>query len=283
MMKGDIDIYSYTNYRKLLEDYYQQEKTRDPGKFSFRFVARRAGFSSPNFFHLVINGKRNLGHESLRRVARVMGLNKRETLFFESLVLFNQSTDPQEKNRAFEEVISFKEYRSSKKLLSEQYEYFSKWYCPVIREMVNLEDFREDPVWIARRLQPSISRVEAEEALERLQHLKLIHRDSQGRLRQTDQNVTTEEEVVSTALVKFHREMIGHGLESLKQPAGEREISGLTMSLSTEQFHQVKLRIREFHSEIQQLIASNGHGSPEKICQLNFQFFPLIQTQRSKL
>lgn len=281
-MDGEIDIFSYTDFRKLLADYYAQEKAKAPERFSFRFFARRAGFSSPNFLHLVIKGDRNLGHESIHRFARVLGLNKRETLFFESLVLFNQTTDPQEKRRAFEKVISFREYRSSRKLVSDQYEYLSKWYYPVIREMVNLEDFREEPSWIAKKLRPPVSRTEAAEALQRLQQLKLIGRDAKGRLRQTDQNLTTEEEVVSTALMKFHQQMIRHGLESLNYPAGEREVSGLTMSLSPDQFHQVRQRIRECHREIQQLIANDGNGVPRKICQLNFQLFPLIQPQRSK-
>lgn len=281
-MNGNLDIYSYTDFRSLLRDYYEQEKIRAPDKFSFRFFARRAGFSSPNFLKLVIAGKRNLGHESIHRFARVMGLKKRETLFFESLVLFNQTRDPEEKRRAFEMVMSFREYRSAKKLVSEQYDYFSKWYYPVIREMVNLEDFRDDPSWIAKRLQPPISRAEAEEALKRLESLQLIARDKKRRLRQTEQNLATEEEVVSVALVKFHQEMISHGLESLKQLPSEREISGLTMSLSTEQFQEVRQKIRDFHREIQQLIATDGNGKPKKVCQLNFQFFPLMQPQRSK-
>lgn len=277
-MKGEIDIYSYTNFRKLLEDYYEQEKEKAPEKFSFRFFARRAGFSSPNFLQLVMKGKRNLGHESIHRFARVMGLNKRETHFFESLVLFNQSSDPKERTMALEKVISFREYRNSKKLFAKQYEYFSRWYYPVIREMVNLKDFRPDAIWIARRLKPSITSIEAGQALRCLEQLKLISRDSKGSLRQTDQNLKTEEEIASTALMKFHQEMIGHGLASLNQPSAEREISSLTMSLSSNQFQQVKQKIREFHGEIQKLIASDGGGDPDKICQLNFQLFPLIQS-----
>lgn len=282
-MTPEIDTYSYTNYRKLLKDYYEREKAKAPDKFSFRFFAQRAGFSSPNFLHLVIKGERNLGHSSIHRFARVLGLTKRETFFFESLVLFNQSTDPQEKRRAFEKVISFREYRSAKKLVTEQYEYLSKWYYPVIREIVNLDDFREEPAWIAKKLQPSISHTEAKEALEKIKQLKLVARGADGRLCQTDQNLATEEEVVSMALMKFHQEMIRHGLDSLKKPASEREISGLTMSLSVEQFQQVKEKIREFHREVQQLIANDGNGKPKKVCQLNFQFFSLIQEQRSKV
>lgn len=282
-MNGSMDVYSYTNYRKLLEDYYLQEKSKAPDKVSFRFFSKRAGFSSPNFLHLVIKGKRNLGHESIHRFARVMALNKRELLFFESLVLFNQCTDAQEKNRAFEKIISFREYRSAKKLLLEQYDYFSKWYYPVIREMVNLENFCEDTSWIAKKIQPQISRSEAAEALAKLQDLKLLTRDSKGRLQQNDGNLATEQEVASTALAKFHEVMIRHGLESLKKPAKEREISALTMSLTEDQFFQVKQKIQDFHRDIQQIIAGNGKGSSNKICQLNFQLFNLIQTQGSSL
>lgn len=282
-MKGEIDIYSYTNFRRLLGDFYTREKAKAPDKVSFRFFARQAGFAAPNFLHLVIKGKRNVGHESIHRLAHILGLNKRESSFFESLVLFNQCTDPREKNRAFEKVVSFREYRNAKKLVSDQYDYFSKWYYPVIREMVNLDNFREDAAWIAKTIQPQITRAEAGEALARLQDFKLIARDANGKLHQTDANLSTEEEVVSTALSQFHEVMIRHGMESLKKPATEREVSGLTMSLSAEQFEEVRKKIRELHREIQQIIANNGQGSPKKVCQLNFQLFHLIQSQRSHL
>jgi uncharacterized protein (TIGR02147 family) len=276
----DLDIYSYTNYRKLLKDYYESEKKKAPDRFSFRYFAKKAGLSSSNFFYLVMKGKRNLSYESVQKFARVLGLGRRESLFFESLVHFNQVQDPQEKHRAFEKMISFREYRASRKLLAEQYDYFSKWYYPVIRELVALADFQENPSWIAKKLGSRISREEARQALERLLELKLIIRDSDGRLQQAEPTLATDEEVASTAVLKFHNEMIEFGRLSLQQPAKEREVSAQTLSLGPIQFHQVQQKIREFHREVQQLLSENGHEKPDAVYQLNFQLFNLTHAPR---
>src|SRR3989339_683961 len=41
-------IYHYSDYRKYLRDYYEDQKKTIPA-FSHRMLARRAGFSAPNF------------------------------------------------------------------------------------------------------------------------------------------------------------------------------------------------------------------------------------------
>lgn len=282
-MKGTIDIFSYNNYRKLLEDFYQEQKATPKSVVSHRYLARRAGFASSNFIYLVIKGRRNLSYDSIQRLARVMGLTKRELLFFEGLVHFNQTTDPTEKEQAFRKMLAFREYREARQLTTEQYDYFAKWYYPVIREMVNLREFREDPTWIAKTIAPNIAVDAAREALAKLQQLGLLRRDAAGRLQQADQNLTTaaDGEAASAALLSFHQSMIEHGKRSLAQPADTREVSALTLSLSDRQFREIKARIQALHRDVQALIANGGDEPADQICQLNFQLFGLTQLQRS--
>ncbi len=281
-MTEELDIYQYTNYRKFLQDFYDSEKERNPEKFSFRYFAKRAGFSTSNFLYLVMHGKRNLSFESIHRFARAIGLGSRETLFFESLVHYNQVADPIEKSRAFEKLLSFREYRQAKKLTKEEYEYFSRWYFAVIRELIALPEFQESPAWIVKKLRGKISREEARLALRKLLELGLINRGSSGRLRQADQNLATDEEISSAALFRFHNEMIEKGRESLALQANEREVSALTMSLSKGQFEEIRKKIQELHRDVQRLIADNGQERPTTVCQLNFQLFNVTTPERSE-
>lgn len=58
------DIYEYLEYRIFLADAYQAGK-ENVSAFSYRYLARKAGFSSPNFIKLVMDGERNLSMESV--------------------------------------------------------------------------------------------------------------------------------------------------------------------------------------------------------------------------
>ncbi len=279
-MSDKLNIYSYTDYREFLRDYYKREKEVNPDKMSYRYLAKRAGFSSANFLHLVMTNKRNLSAESVQRVARLLKLNKRETLFFNSMVLFNQIKDPKEKGHAYQRMLAFKEYRSARRLSDEEYSYFSKWYYPVIRELVHLREFKPDPKWIAKKLSPNISEEAAAEALRHLLKLKIIVPNNKGGLTTAEANITSGDDIASIALRSFHEQMIEHGKGSLAHPAEDREISALTMSLSDTQFGKIKERIREFHRDVQQLIVDEQDtdtGEVTKVCQLNFQLFHLIE------
>ena len=53
------DIYNYLDYRQFIQAYYSAAK-ENTKSMSFRYLSRRAGFSSPNFIKLVMDGQRNL-------------------------------------------------------------------------------------------------------------------------------------------------------------------------------------------------------------------------------
>ena len=65
-------LFEYMNYRDYLRDYYA-EKKKQHAFYSFRLFAQKAGFASPNFFKLVIDGKRNMSKESVFRFSKALG------------------------------------------------------------------------------------------------------------------------------------------------------------------------------------------------------------------
>jgi len=272
-----IDVFAYFDYRAFLRDAYADLKERQPG-FSFRWFARRAGMTSPNFLKLVIDGKRNLTSASSERFATALELSSSETAFFRELVGFGQARTAAEKNRHFERIGTYRQHRAVCALERDQFEYLSHWWYPAIRELVACDGFVEDDDWIASRLVPAITPAQARQAIELLLSLGFVERDEHGRLRQREPLLSTGAEVRSLAVGNFHRQMMERAAASIDLvDRDQRDISGVTVALSAETFQLVKQRIVELRAEL--LALSAGVSGPTRVVQVNFQLFPLATSE----
>jgi len=269
-----VDVFSFLDSRHYLRAYYEAEKARR-SSFSYRYLSMKAGFRSPNFFKLVIDGQRNLGAEAVPKVSTALGHNEAEAEFFADLVSFTQARSVAEKNRAFERISASRRFRSARRLEGELFNHFSHWYSPAIRELTARADFREDPKWIANTLRPKISVREAKESLALLLSLGLVVRDEKtGKVAQGDPTLTTEHEVTSLAVKNFHRQMLERASESIDTvKASRRDLAALTACVSEKTAAVIKDRIHRFREEIAELCDQDEE--PSLIYQINLQLFPL--------
>jgi uncharacterized protein (TIGR02147 family) len=271
-----VDIFAYFGYRAFLRDAYADLKQRQAG-FSYRWFARRAGMTSPNFLKLVIDGKRNLSATSAERFATALELSSTETAFFRELVGFGQARTATEKNRHFERIGAYRQHRAVCALERHQFEYLSHWWYPAIRELVACEGFVENAEWIAGRLVPAITPAQARQALDLLHALGFVDRDERGRLRQRTPMLSTGPEVRSLAVGNFHRQMMERAAASIDLVDRDlRDISGVTIAVSPEAFQRVKQKIVELRAELLALSAADDR--PTRVVQVNFQLFPLATT-----
>ena len=270
-----VTIYEYDNYRAYLGDLYKLYKETKP-HFSYRYFSQKAGFRSPNFLKLVIEGKRNLSPESVEKFAHALKLGKKEAEFFRVLVHLNQARTVGQKKIYAEQLMQFRPFRYIHPLRQDQYRYYADWYNIAIRELTTLPEFSEDPAWIARRLVPPISPQQAQKALDLLLQLGLLERDESGRLVQADAFISTGDEVTSTSVGNYHRKLIQMGAEALDRfPGPDRDISSVTMTLSEKNYREVKMLIQRFRKEL--LAIADQDESPEGVYQVNFQLFPLAK------
>jgi uncharacterized protein (TIGR02147 family) len=267
-------IFEYGNYREYLKDYYAYSKLKNKN-FSFRVFARLAGFNSPATLKRVMEGERNLSVESIQKFAKALKLNKEETLYFRSLVLMNQAAHSDEKLRYAKEIASLGKFRKLQPLKNLQLKFYSKWYLTIVREMVCLPDFQEDPEWIARKLHPSITKKEAASAVEELLELELIKRNGEGKLVQTDNHVSTGDEVTSAFLIQYHKEILKRAAESIDSVTREkRDISSMAIGVSKDVALKLKEMIQKFRREIVE-VCSQG-DRVEVVYLFNMQLFPAL-------
>ena len=75
------DPLAFDAYRPYLLAMIAWLRVAEP-RFSYRWFARRAGFSAPNYLKLVAEGDRSLALASVDRFAKGLGLDARELLGF---------------------------------------------------------------------------------------------------------------------------------------------------------------------------------------------------------
>ena len=152
----DFTIFQFDNYREFLKQTYEYLKTHDP-KFSFRYFSKIAGFKSSSMLKYVMDGKRNLSLEASKKFAEAFNLNKKESDFFVTLVLFNQSVNLEEKQSLALLLLDFAGYQKCHPLSDSQLKYYSLWYFSAVKELVGLSNFKEDPQWISKSMNMAIT------------------------------------------------------------------------------------------------------------------------------
>jgi len=138
-----VRILDYMNYREYLRDFFK-EKKRELRFYSYRLFSLKAGLKSPNFLKLVIKGERNLSKQSVYKFSKALNLSKKETDYFENLIFFNQSKTLDEKNFFLSRIMEYRERCDPCKIEETEYDDYSHWYNPVIRELVGAADFKGD-------------------------------------------------------------------------------------------------------------------------------------------
>lgn len=268
----DINIFSYTDFRKYLGDYYLVRKQADR-KFSHRFIQEKVGAGSAGWFADVVKGRTNIPGASVIKLAKLFQLKNMETDYFESMVSFGQAGSLDERSRYFQKMLAFKEVRADM-VGMDRLEFYSKWYHGAIRELLFFVPFRGDYAELARKLSPPIRQAEARDSVALLERLGMVEPNGVGGFRSKEAVLKKDPAFPSVVMANFLKSNMELAIEALdRYSKDERDISALTISLSEEAFAKVKDDIRALRKKM--LAMTEVDVAPSKVYQCNFQFFPL--------
>jgi uncharacterized protein (TIGR02147 family) len=282
-LRGRLSVFEFTDYRKYLLAFYEGKKAAN-GSYTMSSFVRRAGLgaNSRGYLKLVIEGKRSLTPHTLRRFIEAMDMKGREALYFENLVYFNQSKTAKDRDYYFHRLSASTSAKGPAKpieLLKSQYDYFSNWYYPAIREVVALGDFKEDPAWIAAKLKNKITRKNAADALAALIRIGMVVRTASGKLVQSEPAVTYSGGTFNAAGNKLHAEVIDRAALALREDADEDVITNfVTLSVEESKFAELKQMIEAFRERLTTKFGL-APGTPEAVLQVNLQLFYLTRKQ----
>ena len=284
-----LSIYGYTSYRTYLKDFYEFRKEGQHG-YSYRAFSKAAGFSSPNFLKLVIDGQRNISPDAIEKFIGALKLKGPMGEYFRALVKMNQAQDDNDKEKWFHHLKQLTPHSKRRSLQAENLQYLSHWLYPALLEMVHLKDFRFDPYWIARRLHSPVGMADIVSAWNFLLEEGFVEPNDQGGFNVTDSMVLSSDEVGSLAIRNYHRQMLTQASEALSNlPMAEREFGALTFILPSNAVDELKQKLKTFRKELHQwaiaAVAANetsaeadGKGDrvdfDEGVIQVNMQMYP---------
>lgn len=77
------DIFEFDDYREYLKVALAENQSKG---ISIRKFTRSSGLASPNYFQMVISGKKNMSIQSAKKVAQALGLNRTEQQYLQTLI-----------------------------------------------------------------------------------------------------------------------------------------------------------------------------------------------------
>jgi uncharacterized protein (TIGR02147 family) len=238
MERTTLNVYRYTDFRAYLKDRLDELKALD-AKYSLRFLSDKLGLASKSHLKMVVDGSRNLTDPLARKLAQVLSLREKEAAFFLALVRYTQAKTTQARTEALDEMRRSPQFLQVHRLELDRFDYLADPLLVTLRELICLKGFRENPIWLASRLPMKATPAKIRKAIEKLVRLGLAVRDEAGVLHPAHKHQDTGDEIQSTALPIFYKQMFRLAADALEHPSHARHLGGLTMGVSQDGYTKI--------------------------------------------
>lgn len=225
-----------------------------------------------------MDGDRGLSGEGVEKFIIALRLNKEESHFFRGLVEYNQARSNREKSFAYRSLLRSRKIKELKPIARDQYEYYSAWYHPVVRELVVANHFNGDLEELARRINPPVSVRQVERSIELLTRLGFISKNDADIYVQAETVVSTGAETTEVSLTNYHEEVLNLGKTLLDEiPQEKRDVSVLTLGMRKSLLPELKKKMAQFRSEILAMVVNET--KPEQVVLLSMQLLPVTKDE----
>ncbi len=251
--------------RKIISEEMTRARAVNPS-FSLRALAKKLNIQ-PSALSEILSGKRFMTRRMAQRVLERLCVDPSKSAQILS-GLTNRTSD-KKPNRQYAEFIQIN---------MDHYHVISEWYYFAIISLAETSNFRDEPYWIARRL--NIKASEASTALQRLERLGLLARTKSGKLKSTAQQFATTSDIASLSLRKSHHQNLDLARKSLDEDGVElRDFTSMTMAIDPAKIPEAKRMIKEFRRK---LCAFMESGKKSEVYRMCFQLFPLSRQGEPK-
>lgn len=264
-------LFDYDDFRKFLQDYFEEQK-KMRAVFSHRFFAAKAGFSSSSYCLNVIRGRFNLTPKSIDKIAKAMDFEPLQKEYFQALVQYNQAHQVDERETAWEQILQIRKQIEFTHITTREQAYFSKWYYPIVRELAVNSNWKGDYMTLARMVTPQITTEEARDAVNNLLEWGLI-RQVDDRYEETSQMLDASE-IPPIALRQIRREYIQHAIGAVESmPKQERFAAFTTLAMSESSYNYAVEVLEEARKKI--IARAANDTNVERVYEMMLVAFPM--------
>ena len=275
-MKNEISIRQFTDYRTFLIAHSQDMKRIRP-EWSYGSWAKRLGLKATSSITKILHGEREPGDQITEQLVNYFQFDERDATYFRDLVRLNKiRKDPRLSLLLLEKMSKENPQVAYRFLDDKTFSVISNWYYLPLRELIGSPQFVEDAEWIVKQFRFKLTAREVTQAVETMLELNLIQRTDDGRLSLATGRISTNNDVASEGIKRYHEQMLDHAKLALRNTEmGEREFTASSLSLRIESLEKAKEVIRDFRRHFADLIEET---EGDIVYQLQIQLFPLTKT-----
>lgn len=263
------------DFRAILKEELATRCRQNP-RYSLRAFARDLKLA-PSRLSEIISGKQGLSRKAAERIAVILGYNQQEKERFCDLVESMHARSRKDREVAKVRLKKHDLPSNEFQLQMDVFKAIADWYHFGILELMNIEGFKSDPKWIAKRL--SISEFEAQLAIDRLARLELVTFKG-NKIIPTHSQGQVAGDMPSDGLKKLHSQLLEKAKEAIfLQSLDQREYRSAILAIDTKMLPKAKKAIREFEYKFCMDLeeAKNKDG----VYCLAIQFFDLLEGGKS--
>ncbi len=271
------ELYSYTDYREFLHDFYKFKKESNP-HYSYRYIALKVGFKS-SFLSRLFKKETHLALDKIQPFTKVMRLTKKESRYFDVLVRLGRAKSDQEREKISVELERAKGI-SFTQIQQDEESFFANCHHMSMRSLLGIHHFtKHDTSKIASMMIPCLSVRETSESINLLQRLGMVEVDDKGIYRVTDTYISTKERWSTKAIHQYQLQNLELSKEALqKLPKGERDISTVTFTINRTRMEELREKLQIFREDM--LRFSEEGCDDDAVMHLNLQLFPTALVER---
>ncbi len=262
-----ISVFMYFDYRDYIRAVLETMQSKG---LSLRAIQENAGVSGSAFFSRILDGSRPLSIANAKNIAKSWGLSVDESDYFLDLVRFGNEKNVDVREELLRKLLAVRANNQEFALQDSSLKFFSKWYYPVLRDLLPLLPPNTPAEKIGRMFTPVLRAPQVESGIRYLMESGFVTLDENGVYRVEQPIVSTPPRVRSTILRKYHLKNLEVNSEVYDLfTSDDRSVTSVTCSLSKESFEKVREEIAKLREKI--LALSREEKNPDRVCHVGFQ------------
>lgn len=262
-----ISVFMYFDYRDYIRAVLETMQSKG---LSLRAIQENAGVSGSAFFSRILDGSRPLSIANAKNIAKYWGLSVDESDYFLDLVRFGNEKNVDVREELLRKLLAVRANNQEFALQDSSLKFFSKWYYPVLRDLLPLLPPNMPAEKIGRMFTPVLRAPQVESGIRYLMESGFVTLDENGVYRVEQPIVSTPPRVRSTILRKYHLKNLEVNSEVYDLfTSDDRSVTSVTCSLSKESFEKVREEIAKLREKI--LALSREEKNPDRVCHVGFQ------------
>jgi uncharacterized protein (TIGR02147 family) len=234
-----------SDFRLRLQHEFSR-RCRSNEQYSLRAFARQTGLD-PSTLSQILAGKRKISEKMIHRISEEIGLDTSHSVTKDDYAFLQQD--------AFNVI--------------------SDWYHFAILDLTLLSNFKNDPIWIAKKL--GITKLEVKAALARLIRLGMLEEKNGVVSKSSAQFTNYQEGITSAAHKEYQRQVVKKALHAIDHCRSDhKDITSMTIVTSIEKLVSAKLKIKKFRRQLCQYLED---GKKEAVFHLAVQLYPVTEIE----